>query len=42
MTSDHFRQAQADLPPYLVETPWIRNMQIEGDHWDRLGEFEVS
>ena len=21
MTSDHFRQAQADLPQYLVETP---------------------
>ena len=42
VTSDHFKQAQADLPQYLAETPRIRNMQIEGDHWDRLGEFEVS
>ena len=42
VTSVHFKQAQADLPQYLAETPRIRNMQIEGDHWDRLGEFEVS
>lgn len=39
--SEHFRRAQAELPQYLVETPYVRNMQIEGDHWDRLGEFEV-
>ena len=42
VTSAHFTRARAELPPYLVETPWIRNMQIEGDQWDRLGEFEVS
>ena len=42
VTSAHFTKAQGDLPAYLVETPRIRNMQIEGDHWDRLGEFEVS
>lgn len=41
VSSDHFKRAQADLPQYVVETPRIRNMQIEGDHWDRLGEFEV-
>jgi quinol monooxygenase YgiN len=42
VTSAHFRQAQADLPQYLRETPYIRNQLMEGDHWDRLGEFEVS
>ena len=42
VTSEHFRQAQADLPQYLTETPYIRNQLMEGDHWDRLGEFEVA
>ena len=42
VTSDHFRKAQADLPQYLRETPYIRNQLMPGDHWDRLGEFEVS
>ena len=42
VTSDHFKQAQADLPQYVVETPQVRNMQIPGDHWDSLGEFEIS
>ena len=42
VTSEHFKKAQADLPQYLAETPYIRNQQLEGDHWDRLGEFEVS
>ncbi len=40
--SAHFKKAQADLPQYVQETPHIRNMQIPGDHWDRLGEFEVD
>jgi quinol monooxygenase YgiN len=42
VTGEHFKKAQQELPQYLVETPRIRNMQIPGDHWDRLGEFEVS
>ena len=42
VTSEHFKRAQVELPQYLVETPYIRNQQMEGDHWDRLGEFEVS
>ncbi len=42
VTSAHFRQAQADLPQYLQETPRVRNMLIEGDHWDELGEFAVG
>lgn len=42
VTSDHFKQAQAELPKYVQETPLIRNWQNQQDEWDRLGEFEVS
>ena len=42
VTSDHFRKAQADLPVYVQETPLVRNVVMEGDHWDTLGEFEIS
>lgn len=42
VTSDHFRQAQTALPQYLRATPYIRNQLMDGDQWDRLGEFEVS
>ena len=38
----HFKRAQAELPQYVVETPKVRNVLMEGDHWDSLGEFEVS
>jgi quinol monooxygenase YgiN len=39
--SDHFEQARADLPQYLLETPEIRNWQDQSQEWDRLGEFTV-
>jgi quinol monooxygenase YgiN len=42
VTSDHFKRAQAELPQYLQETPKVRNVLMEGDHWDSLGEFEVN
>jgi quinol monooxygenase YgiN len=42
VTSDHFKRAQAELPQYVAETPQVRNVLMEGDHWDSLGEFEVS
>ncbi len=42
VTSDHFKAAQRELPPYLQSTPLVRNMQLEGDHWDELGEFPVG
>jgi quinol monooxygenase YgiN len=42
VTSDHFRRAQAELPQYVVETPDIRNMQVPGEQWDKLAEFEVG
>ena len=41
VSSDHFRQAQRDLPPALVETPRIVNAQTPGEDWSRLGEMEV-
>ena len=42
VTSDHFRKAQAELPAYVQETPLVRNVVMDGDHWDTLGEFEIS
>lgn len=42
VSAPHFKAAQAELPQYVQETPLIRNVLMEGDHWDRLGEFEVS
>lgn len=41
VNSAHFKQAQQDLPPLLQETPRVRNMQIEGQGWDELGEMAV-
>jgi quinol monooxygenase YgiN len=40
--SEHFTQARAELPPYLVDTPRIVNMSVPQDDWSRLGEFEVT
>ena len=40
--SDHFKKAQQDLPQYVQETPLVRNVLMEGDHWDELGEFKIS
>ena len=42
VTSEHFKQAQADLPQYLVETPRIVNFQVEGTDWSELGEMRVG
>jgi quinol monooxygenase YgiN len=42
VTADHFKRAQQELPSYLQETPQVRNVLLEGDHWDPLGEFAVS
>ena len=40
VTSDHFKQAQADLPAYLQKTPEIVNVKVEG--WSELGELAVQ
>ena len=42
VTSDHFKQAQADLPPYLQETPRVVNFQVDGTEWSELGEMRVD
>jgi quinol monooxygenase YgiN len=39
--SDHFRAAQATLPPHLVETPRIVNVSVPQDDWSLLGEMAV-
>ena len=40
--SDHFRTAQATLPPHLVETPRVVNASLDQDDWSRLGEMAVD
>lgn len=40
--SDHFKAAQRDLPPYLVETPRIVNFAVPQDDWSELGELAVE
>jgi quinol monooxygenase YgiN len=40
--SDHFRQAQADLPPHLAATPRIVNFSVPGSEWSELGEMRVG
>ena len=39
--SEHFRQAQRDLPPHLVETPRVVNATLPQDDWSELGELAV-
>jgi len=40
--SEHFQQARATLPSYLVETPQIVNMVVPGSEWSELGELAVG
>ncbi|MEU2062431.1 putative quinol monooxygenase [Streptomyces sp. NPDC013455] len=40
--SAHFKAAQQELPPYLVETPRIVNATIPQDDWSLLGEMTVA
>ncbi|TDD52630.1 antibiotic biosynthesis monooxygenase [Kribbella antibiotica] len=42
VTSDHFKDAQRDLPPHLVETPRIVNFKVPQDDWSELGELAVK
>ena len=41
MQSEHFKNAQQTLPPHLVETPRIVNIEIPQDDWSELGELAV-
>jgi quinol monooxygenase YgiN len=40
--SDHFKQAQRQLPAYLAETPRIVSTAIDQDGWSELGELRVT
>lgn len=40
--SEHFKAAQAALPPHLVETPRVVNFALEQDDWSELGEMRVG
>ncbi|WP_434445198.1 putative quinol monooxygenase [Lentzea sp. E54] len=40
--SEHFRNAQRELPRYLAETPRIVSQSVEQDDWSQLGEMEVA
>jgi quinol monooxygenase YgiN len=40
--SQHFKDAQRDLPPHLAATPKIINSTIEGSDWSQLGEMAVE
>ncbi len=40
--SQHFRDAQRDLPPHLSRTPDIVNLTVPQDGWSELGEMRVG
>ena len=40
--SEHFRDAQHELPPHLVETPRIVNVTVPQNDWSELGEMAVE
>src|SRR3954447_20120542 len=37
--SEHFKTAQAELPPHLAETPRIVSVTVDQDDWSELGEM---
>jgi quinol monooxygenase YgiN len=39
--SEHFKDAQRTLPPYLAETPRIVNFKLPQNDWSELGEMAV-
>jgi quinol monooxygenase YgiN len=40
--SDHFKQAQRELPQYLAATPKIISQSIDQSGWSELGELAVD
>ncbi len=40
--SQHFRDAQQELPRYLAETPRIISVEVPQDDWSLLGELQVD
>ena len=39
--SEHFKNAQRTLPPFLARTPKIVNATVPQDDWSLLGEMAV-
>lgn len=42
VSSEHFRQAQRELPPHLAATPRIISVTVDQDDWSALGELAVD
>ncbi|MDA3642883.1 antibiotic biosynthesis monooxygenase [Saccharopolyspora indica] len=42
VSSAHFKTAQRELPPHLVETPRVINTTLDQDDWSELGEMAVN
>ena len=42
VNSAHFKQAQQELPRYLVTTPKIISQTVAQDDWSELGELAVK
>ena len=42
VSSNHFKNAQAELPPYLAATPKIVSQAVDQDDWSELGEMKVD
>lgn len=40
--SQHFSDAQRELPPYLAATPRIVSIEVPQDDWSELGEMQVD
>jgi quinol monooxygenase YgiN len=41
VSSDHFKQAQRDLPRHLMATPKIVSVTVDQQDWSELGEMAV-
>ena len=42
VNSNHFKNAQKELPPHLAGTPKIINFVVPQDDWNELGEMAVK
>jgi quinol monooxygenase YgiN len=40
--SAHFQEARRTLPPHLLETPRVINVEVPQDGWSELGEMAVD
>jgi len=40
--SQHFKDAQQALPPYLAATPKIVSIEVPQEGWSELGEMQVA